>query len=95
MPVTEGAEVLVVPEFQSELPGYWTVFGDGIYYLSSDANGKGEIDFFSFATRQSRRIITLSGSGDAWFGGLTVSPDRRWIVFSQRQYSRSEILFYR
>src|SRR5215469_13563352 len=93
MPVTEGAEVLVVPEFKSELPGYWTVFGDGIYYLSSDANGKGEIDFFSFATRQSRRIITLSGSGDAWFGGLTVSPDRRWIVFSQRQYFSSEILF--
>jgi hypothetical protein len=49
--------------------------------------------FFSFATGQSKRIITLPGRADAWFGGMTVSPDRRWIVFSQRQYSSSEILF--
>jgi hypothetical protein len=92
MPVAGGAELLVVRDFKSEFPGYWAVFDDGIYYLRSSAKSE-QIDFFSFATGQSKRIITLPGRADAWFGGMTVSPDRRWIVFSQRQYSSSEILF--
>ena len=92
MPVAGGTETLVLPEFRSDLPGYWAAFDDGVYYLRKGVSGE-EIAFFSFATHQSKRVVTLSGYADAWFGGMTVSPDRRWVVFSQRQYFSSEILF--
>jgi len=92
IPVGGGDETLMMNRLSPEFPGYWSVFGDGIYYLAGSAKPEGEIDFYSFATRQSSRILGLAGQPDPWFGGLTVSPDRRWIVFSQREYSSSELI---
>ncbi|HUJ31486.1 MAG TPA: hypothetical protein VLY23_09415 [Candidatus Acidoferrum sp.] len=92
MPVNGGEETLVMKAMDPALPGYWAVFEDGIYYVNSQAKPQPTIEFYSFATRQSTRILGLSGQPDAWFGGLTVSPDRRLIVFSQQQYQSSEII---
>ena len=92
MPVNGGPEALVMDEMNPSLPGYWAVFDDGIYYVNSHAKPQPAIEFFSFATRQSTRILQMSGQPDPWFGGLTVSPDRRTIVFSRQEYQSSEIL---
>lgn len=89
VPVNGGEAVLVVSGQRPEYPGYWSVFGDGLYFLDA---GAAAIDFFDFATGRSTPVLTLSGAADPWRGGLTVSPDRRSIVFSQRQYSSSEIV---
>lgn len=79
---------LPAPDF----PGYWTVFNDGIYFLDCDSGPQATINFFDFASRKTTQILTMSGAPDPWRGGLTVSPDRRRILFSQRQYSSSEIV---
>jgi Tol biopolymer transport system component len=92
MPVGGGAETLVMNRLNLESPGYWSMFGDGIHYLNDGTKPELEIDFYSFATRQSTRIVGLARQPDPWFGGLTVSPNRRWIVFSQREYSSSELI---
>lgn len=92
MPTAGGAETLVLKEMEPSLHGYWEVFNDGIYYVSVRAEKKPTIEFYSFATRRSTPIVAMSNQPDPWFGGMTVSPDRTRIVFSQRQYQSSEIL---
>ena len=90
MPTTGGEATLVVPKQRPDFPGYWTVVEDGIYFLNAD--NKPTIEFFRFSTRKSTPVVTLSGLPDPWRGGLTVSPDRRTMVYSQQQYSSFEIV---
>jgi len=92
VPVSGGEETLVVEGQPPQYPGYWSVFDDGIYILHLDASQQPTIQFFNFETRRSTPVLTLSGAPDPWRGGLTVSPDRRSIMFSQLQYSSSEIV---
>jgi Tol biopolymer transport system component len=92
MPVEGGDESLVMDRLEPSFAGYWAVFADGIYYVDWQAEGNSAVSFYSFASRHSVRIVEMPGQPDAWFGGMTVSPDRRTVVFSQRQYSASEIM---
>jgi hypothetical protein len=91
VPVNGGQETLVMGEMDPSFPGYWAVFDDGIYYANFQAKPQPTIEFYSFATRQSTRIVAM-GQPDPWFGGLTVAPDRRSIVFSRQEYQSSEII---
>ena len=92
MPVQGGEETLVVDDFEPSLPGYWAVSEDGIYYLDNAAKPKPTLAFFEVATRKTKKILEFPGIPDAWFGGLTISPDRHWIIFSQQQYSSFELV---
>jgi len=92
MPVTGGKETLVMDQLSYRLPGYWALVEDGIYFVKTAPNSAASIEFYDFATRRSTKLLTMSGLPDDWFGGLTVSPDRRWLVFSQQQYTSSEIM---
>ena len=92
LPVGGGEETRVLDGFEPSFPGYWAVVDDGIYYLDRTANPQPTIEFFDFSTRNSKLILALPGIPDAWFGGLTVSPDRHWIVFSQQQYFSSDLV---
>lgn len=60
----------------------FAVFEDGIYYLYADpANAvKSEIRFHDFATGVSR---VLSPIAARLFYGLSVSPDRKTVLFTQ------------
>jgi Tol biopolymer transport system component len=92
MQVNGGEESLVVEKQPLDFPGYWSVFDDGIYFLNFEAKPRPTIEFFSFAMRTSTPVVELQGQPDPWHGGLTVSPDRRLIIFSQQQYASSEIV---
>lgn len=92
MPAGGGTETLVLKEMEPSLPGYWDVFDDGLYYVNVKADSKPAIEFYNFATRRSIPLVAMSNQPDPWFGGMTLSPDRKRIVFSQRQYQSSEIL---
>lgn len=91
VPAEGGPETLVVDRAQASLPGYWDVVSDGIFYVDA-AGPNGTIAFFSFEKKQSTPVVSMRGGPDPWFGGMTVSPDRKWIVFSQHEYSSSEII---
>jgi dipeptidyl aminopeptidase/acylaminoacyl peptidase len=91
-----GVESVVIPEFTASLTGYWTVFRDGIYHVARerlpDRTFVHRLRFFDFARRRSADLGLLVGTIDHWVGGLTVSPDRQTIVYSQRTYQSSEIM---
>ena len=86
----------VIAEFDWSLGGYWSVQEDGIYYVVRETLADGSIAnrlrFFDFARARSSDSGTLDGTLELWVGGLTVSPDRRTIVYSKLAYQASEVI---
>jgi hypothetical protein len=48
-----------------------------------DTGNKTELDFLDLRTSRIRRIYTFDKPPEAWAGGLSVSPDGKWLVYSQ------------
>jgi Tol biopolymer transport system component len=90
--VSGGEETLVIEEFPNYLSGYWDLVDDGIYFADDKTSPYPTIRFFDFASRRKTSVATLAGPAVPWAGGLTVSPDRRSIVYTQSTYTRSEIM---
>jgi Tol biopolymer transport system component len=77
---------LASPGTESEVDGLpslngselWTLLPGGIYFVPGDSPRS--LRYFNFATKQIRSIFELNMD----FGpGLSVSPDGRWILYSQ------------
>jgi Tol biopolymer transport system component len=71
------------PGTESEVDGSlrvqdWTLSPSGIYFVPADAPRS--LRYFDFATRQVRPIFEVDKD---FSGGLSVSPDGRWILYSQ------------
>ena len=65
----------------------WTLTRAGIYFVPADSPKS--VRYFDFATRQIRPIFEV----DKDFGtGLSVSPDGRWIIYSQVADVKSDIM---
>ena len=90
--VSGGEETPVIEEFPNYLAGYWDLVDDGIYFVDDKTSPYPTIRFFDFADRRKTSVATLAGPAVPWAGGLTVSPDRRSIVYTQSTYTRSEIM---
>lgn len=88
---TGEQQVQGVPQLGS-LGEAWSPFGSGIYFLR-DNNGKAEIDFFDLSTQNMRRVFVLEKSpAVGWMGGLPVSSDGRWLLFSQQDEQSSDLM---
>jgi Tol biopolymer transport system component/predicted Ser/Thr protein kinase len=74
--------------------GWWQPFNDGIYFVSrapkSDTLGQ-RIQFFNFVTKNIDLIAPTSKPVSP-YGGFSVSPDRRQIVFAQVDQDESDIM---
>lgn len=92
VPATGGAEEAVVPEFQPQMMNHWQVMDDGIFFINNNASPYATIEFLNFVTRKRQILSSLSGTPTTFNGGLTVSPDRKKIVYSQDSRSASEIM---
>jgi Tol biopolymer transport system component len=68
----------------------WAVVPQGIYFVAADAPRA--ICYFDFATKQVRRIIDVDGDLNSRNGGLSVSPDGRWILYSQVDDVSSDVM---
>jgi Tol biopolymer transport system component len=78
-----GGESMVdaMPALRSD--GYeWWPSESGIYFYL-DTGIKTELDFLDLRTSRIRRIYTFDKPPDAWGGGLSVSPDGKWLLYSQ------------
>jgi Tol biopolymer transport system component len=75
-------------------PEAWSPFGSGIYFLRYDLNThKSEIDFFDLETRNVRLVFALEKSPpQEWMGGLPVSSDGKWMLFSQLDEQSSDLM---
>ena len=61
-------------------PNNFVVGDRGIYFLAvGDSASKTSIDFFEFSTGQR---TTLAMIGKPWSGGIALSADQRWLLFS-------------
>ena len=63
---------------------------EGIYFIPRpDSAGRYSIQFFNFATKKIRSLSTIEGPIDAY---LSVSPDGRWILYSQIDQLGSDLM---
>jgi Tol biopolymer transport system component len=94
-PVRGGDEVPVIPGFKWSLIGYWDVAHGGVYYVdgtpNTDQAAANSLRFFDFARRRAIDVGYLPGFIEDWVGGLTVSANRRSVVYSHRTYKSSEV----
>jgi Tol biopolymer transport system component/DNA-binding winged helix-turn-helix (wHTH) protein len=65
----------------------WTLSPGGIYFVPADAPRS--LRYFDFASKQIRSIFE---SDKDFVGGLSVSPDGRWLLYSQRGDVNSDIM---
>jgi serine/threonine protein kinase/WD40 repeat protein len=84
MPIGGGEETEVLPSIAS---WNFAVMDDGVYFLTG-AGHRFAIEFLSFTTGKTE---VLAPVGDGYFG-FTVSPDRKWILYSQLIPSSSELV---
>ena len=86
------------PDEESTLPGMpqvkdaslWTLVANGIYFVLADASHS--IRFFDFASKRVSRVTDVDKDLRPWIGGLSASPDGRWILYSQVDESNSDIM---
>ena len=68
----------------------WTLSRDGIFFLDCRAQPV-TINFFEFSTKKIRQIATLNKPPAIW-GGLSLSPDGKRLVYSQVDNIPSDIM---
>jgi Tol biopolymer transport system component len=69
----------------------WTVVvPGGIYVVPADSPHS--IRYFDLSTRRVRRVMEVDRDFNSANGGLSVSPDGRWILYSQVDDVNSDIM---
>ena len=63
----------------------------GIYFYANP-NGKPEVDFLDLRTSRVRRIYAPDKPPAQWGGGLSVSPDGKWLVYSRVDEIASDLM---
>ena len=94
VPVGGGQERMVHHLPVAEYWDGWGVGRQGLYFVDVEAKPHPAIELLSFATRRVTRIAELdtpsTESGRPAF--LSISPDERWIFFTQTVQAGSDIV---
>ena len=83
MRVAGGEETQVLP---SVVFHNFAVVDDGVYFVAGSGPDL-SLRFLSFAGRLTRTVVPLKGG----YVGLSVSPDRRWILYTERNPAGSDL----
>ena len=92
IPVGGGAETPVVDHHGAGFWRSWAVTEEGIYFVTAEMAARPIIEFFSFAAGDMRPVAVLERPVSARVWGFSVSPDRRWILYTQIDQSSSDIM---
>jgi Tol biopolymer transport system component/DNA-binding winged helix-turn-helix (wHTH) protein len=90
--VQGGAETPVVDRHGAGFWRSWAVTDAGIYFASAEMPARPMLEFFDFAVGDTTRVAVLERPISARVWGLAVSPDRRWILYTQIDQSSSDIM---
>lgn len=85
MPVDGGDETKILDAVPARS---FTVVEKGIYFTSRWEQGRFAIQFFEFASRQTRPVVV----SERPVGGVTVSPDGRSILYNQVDQQGSDLM---
>jgi Tol biopolymer transport system component len=86
-PVNGSEESSVLGPIHAAPPA-WVPDLDGIYFIEP----AWRIAHYRFATRATTTIVTLPKDAVVANPGLALSPDRRWLLYGQRDRSVSDIM---
>jgi len=89
LPLAGGEETLVLDQPEGGFYGYWDLVEKGIYYYNADTK---DIQFFDFATKHVSTAVTPVQPPIPGNPGFSVSPDRRWILFGQKDQDIANIM---
>lgn len=89
-----GVEKEIVKELGPGMWGYWTLFGDKMYYLQRPATGASQAGVFriDLDTGHTEKLGTTQYTVNYGDKGLAVSPDGRWLLYAQLDMNRSNIM---
>ena len=83
LPVEGGTETPIVGQIGAR---YFASVENGIYFFTKQPSGP--LQFYNFRTRKTETIADLPGPL-AW--GLSISPDRRWILYARYQETGGDL----
>jgi hypothetical protein len=69
----------------------WTLAPGGIYLVNQNVPPNGRIEYFDFATGRSTPILNLEKASPL-FGGLTLSPDGKSLLYGQSELDESYVM---
>jgi Tol biopolymer transport system component/DNA-binding winged helix-turn-helix (wHTH) protein len=92
IPVAGGEETLLLDHHNAGYWRLWAVVEKGIYVATANTPSQPVIEFFSLATGKVTHVATLDKPISRSDPGITVSPDRRWLLFAQMDQSGSDIM---
>ncbi|HKA18466.1 MAG TPA: winged helix-turn-helix domain-containing protein [Blastocatellia bacterium] len=87
-----GEESLILDQLQKGYFHAWAVADRGIYFIHPEPKPPAAIEFFSFAKGRVTRIASLDKESYQWSSTLSISPDEKWILYTQRDQSGSDIM---
>jgi Tol biopolymer transport system component/serine/threonine protein kinase len=90
-PVDGGEESLILDTPNAGGWGGWAAVDDGIYFINTQVKAEYGIDFFSFATRRTKRI-TIMENVNEFVSGLAISSDRQRILYTQQETLAADIM---
>ena len=88
VPVEGGPEKLAYDGFKGENWAEWTVGEDGLYFVDWPKTPP-DINFIDFKSGKTSLVGKMQGPA---FVGITLSPDRKYLVYSQRSRDEHQIL---
>jgi Tol biopolymer transport system component len=88
---TSGGEDRTVEGMPSVYyPNDWALADEGIYFIDRRTQPI-KISFFNLVTKTIRQIVALNKPPIIW-GGLSLSPDGKWLVYTQVDETPSDIM---
>jgi Tol biopolymer transport system component len=93
VPVNGGEETPVLEQLRTAFWGYWAVRDEGIYFVDDPGgDSRPGIYLFRFASRETTRLAVLDKRPIPGDSAFAVSPDGRYIVYTQVDQSGSDIM---
>ena len=92
VPANGGEETAVLDFPNNPLWGYWALANTGIYFVTLDSSTRPALKFFSFRTNRTSHVMALDRLPVSHDAGLAISPDGRWLLYTQEDSRGSDII---
>jgi Tol biopolymer transport system component/DNA-binding winged helix-turn-helix (wHTH) protein len=90
--VNGGEEAPVLDFPKASFWGYWALVKKGIYFVNTNTGPQPALQFFDFAEKRVVQVAALDRRPVPFLAGLAVSPDERWILYTQEDQRSSDIM---
>jgi Tol biopolymer transport system component len=91
-PTTGGLEERVDAQLNNIEWGNWAITSKGIYFLRQVGSQGAYIGFYDFGLRRVIRVGSTNKPVDVGQSNLSVSPDGRWLLYSEIDQLVSDIM---